>query len=368
MTIKTQAAVALTAGAPLEIHEIDLDEPRDDEVLVRVVATGICHTDISASTGRLPVKMPIVLGHEGAGIVERVGSLVTSVAPGDHVVITPDFCGTCTQCRTGHTAYCENAGVLVFGGTRLDGTTKASLDGEAVRAGFFGQSSFSQFSLVTERNILKVPADAPLNMLAVLTCGVNAGAGAVLNALRPDPEHSIAVFGTGTVGLAAIMAAKVRGARTIIAVDRHESRLELARELGATHVVNTAEHEDVVSAIKEIVPGGVDRSFDSTGVAAVLLTAIHVLAIRGICGFVAGTGGVPLDLDVNSMLTKGTQLRAIMGGDGTGLVFLGELIRLYQEGRLPIDSLVREYQLEEVNEAIADMRSGVTIKPVLRFD
>ena len=368
MTVKTRAAVARIAGHPLDILDIDLDEPRDDEVLIRIVATGICHTDISASTGRLPVTMPIVLGHEGAGIVERVGRLVTTVAPGDHVVITPDFCGTCTQCRTGHTAYCENSGTLVFGATRLDGTTKASLNGEPVRAAFFGQSSFSQFSLVTERNILKVPADAPLHLLAVLTCGVNAGAGAVLNALRPDPEHSIAVFGAGTVGLAAIMAAKVRGARTIIAVDRHTSRLELARTVGATHVVNTSEQEDAVAAITAIVPGGVDRSLDSTGVASVLLSAIHALATRGVCGFVAGTGGVPLDLDVNSMLTKGTQLRAIMGGDGTGLVFLSELIRLYQEGRLPVESLVREYRLDEVNDAIADMRAGSTIKPVIRFD
>lgn len=368
MTTTSWAAVAHTPGDALSIVQIALDEPRDDEVLIRMVASGICHTDISASTGRLPTRMPIVLGHEGAGVVERVGARVRGVGPGDRVLLTPDFCGVCTQCRQGHTAYCEATGTLVFGGTRIDGTTKASLNGEPVRAGFFGQSSFAQYSLVTERNILKVPADAPLHLLAALSCGVNAGAGAVLNSLRPGPEHSIAVFGAGTVGLAAVMAARMSGARRIVAVDRHASRLDLARELGATHTVNTAEEGDTVAAIRAAVPDGVDRALDSTGVASVLLSAIRSLAVRGVCGFVAGTGGVPLDLDVNDMLTKGTQLRAIMGGDGTGLVFLRKLVEYFSEGKLPVQSLITEYSLADVNSAIADMRAGTAIKPVIRFD
>jgi len=362
------AAIAMQPGDRFDVAEVELDEPRDDEVLVRILAVGICHTDINALNQRLPVPLPMILGHEGAGVVERVGSLVTSVQPGDRVVIAPDFCGKCTQCRLGHTAYCERSGVLVFGGTRLDGSTKASRDGVPVRAGFFGQSSFAEFSLVTERNIIKVDDDAPLQHLAALTCGVNAGAGAVLNTLKPEPSHSMAIFGVGTVGLAAIAAAKMRGTRTIIAIDRFDSRLELAREFGATHVINTSATPDAVAEITAIVPGGVDRAFDSTGSKDVILQAIYSLGYHGVFGYVTGTGGVPLDLDLNRILTKGVTIRGIMGGDGTGLVFLRELVRHFEDGRLPIDRLVKTYRLDQINDALEDMKSGVTIKPVLVFD
>lgn len=366
--VMMRAAVAQTAGSEFDLVEVELDDPRDDEVLVRILAVGICHTDINALSGRLPVTMPIILGHEGAGVVERVGPDVTSVSPGDRVVIAPDFCGTCRQCRLGHTAYCESASVLVFGGTRPDGTTKASRDGEPVRAAFFGQSSFAEYSLVTERNILRVPGDAPLHHLCALTCGTNAGAGVMLNTLKPDPDHSVAVFGVGTVGLAALAAAKMRGARTLIAVDVHESRLELAREFGATHVIRGGHGVDVQAEIRGIVPDGVDRAFDSTGVRSVVLDAIYSLGYHGVFCYVSGTGGVPLDLDLNRILTKGVTIRGVMGGDGTGLVFLRDLIRYFEEGRLPIDRLVREYRFDAINQALADMTSGRTVKPVLVFD
>ena len=362
------AAVAAQAGAEFELLDIELDEPRAEEVLVRILAVGICHTDINALSGRLPVTMPIILGHEGSGVVERVGSLVTSVKPGDKVVIAPDFCGACTQCRLGHTAYCEKSGTLVFGGTRLDGSTKASHRGDPVRGAFFGQSSFAQYSLVTERNIIRVADDARLQYLCALTCGANAGAGAVLNTLKPDPDHSLAVFGVGTVGLAAIAAARMRGTREIIAIDVHDSRLQLAREFGATHTINTTGGVDAVAAIKQIVPAGVDRAFDSTGVKDVVLSAIYSLTYHGMFCYVSGTGGVPLDLDLNRILTKGVTIRGVMGGDGTGLVFLRELIRLFEEGRLPIDRLVQTYRLDQINQAVSDMKAGTTIKPVIVFD
>ncbi|MGO1768924.1 MAG: NAD(P)-dependent alcohol dehydrogenase [Microbacterium sp.] len=359
------AAVARTPGEEFDLLEVELEEPRADEILVRIRAAGVCHTDMNALSGRLPVRMPIILGHEGAGVVERVGAQVTAVVPGDCVVIAPDFCGTCTQCRQGHTAYCEQSGQLVFGGTRRDGSTRASHGGEPVRAAFFGQSSFAPFALVTERNIIRVGADAPLEYLCALTCGTQAGVGAVLNTLRPEPHHSIAVFGVGTVGLAAIAAARMRGARTIIAVDVHEARLKIACEFGATHTIRAVAGADTVAEIGEISPGGVDRAFDSTGVKDVILDAIYSLATHGVFGYVTGTGGVPLDLDLNRILTKGVTIRGIMGGDGTGLVFLRELVRLFDEGRLPIDRLVTTYRLEQINDALADMRSGTTIKPVL---
>lgn len=365
--ITTRAAIARAPGLLLDLSEITLDDPRDDEVLVRMVACGVCHTDASALSGRLPVDMPIVLGHEGAGIVERVGSRVTLVEPGDHVLFTPDFCGKCRQCRIGATPYCEQSSVLVFGGTRLDGSTKAAEGSTPVRAGFFGQSSFSEYSLVTERNILTVPRSLSLTSLAALTCGFNAGAGAILNSLQPGPEHSVGVFGIGTVGLAAIIAARLRGVRTILAVDRHPARLQLAQELGATDVIRPQEDRSLAEQIHEIAPQGIDRTLDTTGVAAVLRTAVEVLATRGRCGFVAGTGGVPLDLDVNTMLTKGTQLRAIMGGDGTGLVFLQLLVDLYAEGKIPIEKLIKLYPFTDINLALEDMRTGATVKPVLTF-
>ncbi|WP_159501776.1 NAD(P)-dependent alcohol dehydrogenase [Microbacterium sp. 18062] len=366
--MRTMAALARTPGAPLEVGEITLDDPREDEVLVKVLAAGICHTDLSAAAGRLPVRMPIVLGHEGAGVVVQVGSRVSAVKPGDRVLLTPDFCGTCRQCRLGATTYCERTGQLVFGGTRLDGSTKASVDGEPVRAGFFGQSSFSEYTLATERNILPVAGTtAPLAHLAALTCGVSTGAGAVLNALQVRPEQSLAVFGTGTVGLAAVMAAKMVGVRRIVAVDRHPIRLELARELGATHVIDTGVHADAAAAVHDLFPSGVDRTFDSTGVPAVLGAALASLGTRGICGFVAGTGAT-LPVDLGSMLIKGAQLRGIMGGDATGLVFLADLVTAYEDGRLPVDRLVTTYRLDRINQAFEDMRAGRTIKPVIVFD
>ena len=363
-----KAAIARTPAREFEVSTVELDEPRADEVLVRILAVGICHTDINALSGRLPVTMPIILGHEGSGVVERVGANVTGVRPGDRIVITPDFCGTCRQCREGHTAYCEKSGVLVFGGTRLDGSTKASHNGEPVRAAFFGQSSFAEYALVTERNVIKVGDDAPLHHLCALTCGANAGAGAMLNTLKPDPDHAVAVFGVGTVGLAALAAARMRGARTIIAVDLHESRLELAREFGATHVVRSGHGVDVQAELRRIAPVGVDRALDSTGVKDVMLDAIYSLGYHGVFCYVSGTGGVPLDLDLNRILIKGVSIRGVMGGDGTGLVFLRELIRFYEEGRLPIERLVRTYPFDDINQALADMASGVTIKPVLVFD
>lgn len=362
--VSMTAAVATRPGTEFDLLDVELDEPREDEILVRILATGICHTDMNALSGRLPVTMPIVLGHEGSGRVVAVGSRVMSVAPGDKVVIVPDYCGRCDQCRQGFTPYCENSGRIVFGGVRMDGSTKTS---DETRAGFFGQSSFAEYSLVTERNVIKVAPDADLSILCALTCGTSAGAGAILNTLKPEPHHSVAIFGTGTVGLTAIAAAKARGARTIIALDIHDSRLEMAREFGATHTINTRDI-DVVAAIHALVPGGVDRAFDSTGVKDVILTAIYSLGYHGWFGYVTGTGGVPLDLDLNRILTKGVTIRGIMGGDGTGRLFHRELVRLYEEGRLPVDKLVRTYRLAEINQALQDMKAGTTIKPVLVFD
>ena len=232
--MKIQAAVAWEAGAELSIEEFDLDDPRDDEILVRVEAVGVCHTDDNARLGRLPVVFPIILGHEGSGVVERVGRAVTRVRPGDRVLFTPDYCGRCEQCTLGLTPYCDQVVPVTFIGTRPDGSPRAHQHGRPVRASFFGQSSFATHSLVTERNIVPVPADAPLRYLAGFTCGVQTGAGAILNAMPVRPGSRVAIWGTGAVGLAAVMAAAASGADEIIALDRVGHRLKLAAELGAT--------------------------------------------------------------------------------------------------------------------------------------
>src|ERR1700761_6029517 len=235
--MKIQAAVVWEAGAMLSIEEFDLDDPRDDEILVKVEAVGVCHTDDNARLGRLPVVFPIILGHEGAGVVERVGRDVTKVRPGDRVLFTPDYCGECEQCVLGFTPYCDQVVPLTFAGTRPDGSPRAHQAGRPVGAAFFGQSSFATYALVTERNIVPVAPDAPLHYLAGFTCGVQTGAGAILNAMPVNSRSRVAVWGAGAVGLAAVMAAKASGAAEIIAVDRVPGRLALAAELGATVVL-----------------------------------------------------------------------------------------------------------------------------------
>lgn len=242
------AAVAREHNHPLVIeNDIELDELHANEARVRLVATGICHTDAVVRDGIYPTPLPAVLGHEGAGIVEAIGAEVKNVKVGDHVILGAAYCGTCTQCRSGNPAYCLNVFDEDFGGHRRDGSTALSKNGEKISSHFFGQSSFATYSNVVQESLIVVDKEAPLELLGPLGCGLNTGAGAVLNELNPDPGTSLAVFGTGAVGSAAIMAAKVAGCTTIIALDIHDSRLELAKELGATHVINSRNADTVVS-------------------------------------------------------------------------------------------------------------------------
>jgi aryl-alcohol dehydrogenase len=365
--MKIQAAVVWEAGAPLSIEEVDLDEPRDDEILVRVEAAGICHTDDKARHGKLPVVFPVILGHEGSGVVERTGSAVTRVRPGDRVLFTPDYCGRCRPCRMGRTPYCDDVIAVTFTGTRPDGSPRAHKDGKPVRASFFGQSSFATHSLVTERNIVPVPRDARLHYMAGLSCGIQTGAGAILNAMPVGPGRSVAVFGTGAVGLAAVMAAVVSGAGEIVAVDRVAHRLGLAAELGATHVIDTTDKElaEVSAEIVKVTGGGADVALDTTTSPAVIRTAVLSLARFGTCGFVSGSGD--LTLPPMALQVGGRQVRGLMGGDITPTVFLPRLLDLHIRGKFPFDRLVRNYAFQDVNTAIATSLSGHTIKPVLTF-
>ena len=366
--MKIRAAVAWEAGATLSIEEFDLDDPRDDEILVKVEAVGVCHTDDNARLGRLPVVYPIILGHEGAGTVERVGKDVTKVGPGDRVLFTPDYCGKCEQCVLGKTPYCDQVVAVTFTGTRPDGTPRAHQDGNPVRASFFGQSSFATHSLVTERNIIPVAPDAPLRYLAGFTCGVQTGAGAILNAMPVNSASKVAIWGTGAVGLAAVMAAKASGAAEIVAIDRVGHRLALAAELGATATIDTAGQElaDVAAEVVKLTGRGADVALDTTGNPAVILAEVQSLATHGTASVITSSGA-PVSLPPGDLLLKGRQLRGTMGGHINPTIFIPRLLSLHAQGRFPVDRLVKNYAFAELNTAIADSLSGATIKPVLTF-
>ena len=366
--MKIQAAVAWEAGAALSIEEFDLDEPRADEILVRVEAVGVCHTDDNARLGRLPVVFPIILGHEGAGTVERVGASVTKVKPGDRVLFTPDYCGQCEQCVLGKTPYCDQAVAVTFTGTRPDGSPRAHQDGGPVRASFFGQSSFATHSLVTERNIVPVAADAPLHYLAGFTCGVQTGAGAILNAMPVGSASKVAVWGTGAVGLAAVMAAKASGAAEIVAIDRVGHRLALAAELGATVTIDTTGQDlyDVAAAVVKATGRGADVALDTTGNPAVILAEVRSLATHGTASVITSSGA-PVNLPPGDLLLKGRQLRGTMGGPINPTVFIPRLLDLHAQGRFPVERLVKNYPFAALNMAIGHSLSGDTIQPVLTF-
>ncbi len=365
---QTRAAVVRDKGGPFQIETLTVDEPRDDEVLVRIVATGMCHTDIVIRDQVYPVPLPIVLGHEGAGIVERVGSAVRKVAPGDHVVLSFMSCGHCARCAMGQPAYCERGHPLCFGGTREDGST-AMRDGrlEPVHDHFFGQSSFGTYALANERTVVKVPKDLPLERLGPLGCGIQTGAGSIMNALKIGAGASFAAFGSGSVGLSAVMAARIVGATTIIAVDVVASRLALAKELGATHTVNAAD-ADPVSEIGGITNGGVDFTLESTGCPEVVRQAIDVLGTRGTCGIVgAAPIGTTASFDMGGLMSPGKSIRGIIQGDSVPELFIPQLIELHRQGRFPFDRLLKFYSFDDINQAAADSEAGTTIKPVLRM-
>lgn len=363
--MKIRAAVARTPSAPLSLETLELEEPRDHEILVRVVATGVCHTDMVVRDGMLPTPLPVVLGHEGAGVVERVGAAVTKVAPGDHVVMTFNSCGTCPSCLDHAVSYCHEFFPRNFFATRADGSSALSREGERIHGNFFGQSSFATHALCTERNVVKVPADLPLELLGPLACGVQTGAGAVLNALKVGAGRSFVVFGAGSVGLSAVMAARVAGARMIVAVDPNPERLAFAREVGATHVINPKE-TPAAEEILRLTGHGIDFALDTTGLAPVIRGAVESLAPRGTCGILGASGpGSEISLDEVHFMSGGRRLMGIVEGESTPETFIPMLIELYRQGRFPFDRMVKFYPLERINEAIADSEEGRTIKPIV---
>ena len=366
-----RAAVISEKAGPFVIEAFDIDEPRHDEILVRIVAAAICATDLHVRNQDYPVPLPLVLGHEGAGVVERVGAGVATVRPGDHVVLSYPSCGHCQPCRGGHNPYCQHGYDLCFGGSRLDGSNAlhrpdAGQGAEAMHGHFFAQSSFATYALASASNVVKVADDLPLELLAPRGCGLQTGAGAVLNSLQVRAGSSIAIFGTGAVGLAAVMAARIAGAGCIIAVDINPARLALAAELGATATIDSRS-EDVASRIRSFVATGLDYVLETTARPEMLKLAVDVLDPLGVAALVGGApAGTEASIDMNALL-NGRTVRGIVQGDAIPQTFIPMLIEFHRRGDFPFDRLLRFYEFDDINEAAESTRSGETIKAVLRI-
>lgn len=361
--MKVSAAVAYEDQKQLAIEELDLSGPGPDDILVRIAGCGLCHTDVKALAGGMGAPKPIVLGHEGAGIVERVGQRVTGIQPGDHVVLTYDSCGTCHPCTSGSPAYCTQMTGLNFTDERFGEPGTFTKNSNPIHGHFFGQSSFASYAVAKPRNAVVVRKDAPLEILGVLGCGVQTGAGTVLNALQPGPGSSIAIFGVGPVGLSAVLGAAIRGCAQIVAVDVLPQRLEMARKLGATHAVLAGPDMNPASGIRRNFPGGVNYALDTTGQAETSQHAIAALAPKGCYGFVTIPAG-GLQIKMSTIFLQGLSVRGIVQGDSVPHAFIPQLVDLFLAGRFPFDRFLTRYDFSEINRAIADQAAGKVIKPV----
>jgi len=362
------AAVLPATKSKFDIQKIELDtELHPEELLVKIVATGLCHTDLAIRDVQIPFPIPAILGHEGAGIVEKTGSSVTKVKVGDHVILAPASCGKCSYCKSGHQSYCINFFPLNFGGKRTDGSCPYhDHSGKEVSGFFFGQSSFATYSLASENNVVKVQDDVNLELLGPLGCGIQTGAGAVLNVIKPAAGESIVVSGVGPVGLAAIMAAKAAGCTTIIAVDVHDNRLELAKELGATDVINSRNLVVSDEINNKIYPGGVHYAVDTTGRNDVINQAVGSLRYMGKCIVLAVPPTPTIEVD-NAVFTMGRSIQYVVEGDSVPDIFIPQLINLYKKGFFPFDKLIKFYDFKDINQAIEDSEKGITLKAVLRM-
>jgi aryl-alcohol dehydrogenase len=363
---KARAALVRQPQTALVLEDIDVASPLGDEVLVRMVASGICHTDVVCRDG-FPVPMPIVLGHEGAGVIEAVGPKVKHLAVGDHVLLSFNSCGACANCQSHEPAYCHQFLGLNFGGVRTEGASALSQNGNAIHGAFFGQSSFSTLAIAREVNAVKVDKSLPLGILAPLGCGVQTGAGAVMNSLKVRAGRSIAIFGCGAVGLSAVMAAKVVGASVIVAVEPNPARRALALELGATHTIDPNQG-DVVAALKAVGGGGVDYALDTSGIPAVAKSAVDALLPNGMLGLIGiPPPDAPMPMSIMDLYMRGLGVKCIVEGDADPQTFIPQLVALYQAGKLPVDKLIKQFPFDQINAAFTAATDGSVVKPVVLF-
>ena len=363
-----RAAIIEDAGAEFTIADVDYADPGPREVLVKLVASGLCHTDLGVQAGGIPFPLPGIIGHEGAGVVEKLGEGVTSVAVGDKVLMSFTWCGECANCTSGHPAYCTTwLPRNLVGMLRPDGSAGVTRDGAPISVHFFGQSSFGQYALADERSLVPVDAAADLAVLAPLGCGVLTGFGSMWNVLNPLPGDVVAVYGAGAVGLSAVIAAALREPDQLIAIDIVDQRLALARELGATATIN-AKTENVAERLAELTAGaGVGKSFDTTGNPHVARGALDAAGAGGtvlVCG--APPPGTEIPVDIQGILA-GKILRGVTMGDTQPGELIPQLVALHTAGKLPLEKLEKTYSLEEIQQAADDMHRGVTVKPIIVF-
>jgi aryl-alcohol dehydrogenase len=363
----TTAAVVATQSAPFVLQDLTLAPPRPDEVIVKLEACGMCHADISAQAGSIPFPLPGVLGHEGVGRVVEIGTAVSDVAVGQRVVISYTSCGKCPACLDAKPGYCALWPVLnLVGGGRDDGSSSLTCDTKAIHSHFFGQSSFSTYVATAARAVVPVPDDIPATILAPLGCGVQTGVCAATDVLKPRTGDRVAVFGAGAVGLSSLMGLALTGAAQIIVIDINPQRLSLAKELGATDIID-ARNQDVAAEIKRLTNGaGVNGAIETSGNPQALDTAIAALGAAGTCVVVGVPGhGERGSFDVIDLVARGLHIKGTNQGDANPRVVIPRLIDLYRKGRLPIEKLVTTYAFDAINDARAASLEGSAIKPVL---
>ena len=354
---------------PVSVGTVDVKDPEREEVLVEIRATSLCHTDVGFTLGHFDVPYPLVLGHEGAGVVREVGDRVADLEPGDHVVLGRIACGRCRRCREGLSHLCERRVPANESGRLRNGNVPFSRDGEPVHH-CLGVSSFTEHTLVTEDVAVPIPDELPFDRACLLGCGVFTGFGAVENTADVELGSSVVVFGAGGVGLNGIQAARIRDASTVVAVDLVDEKLDLAREMGATHTINSNEVDDVVERIREICPGGADYAFEMTGHEEVITQAVDAVGPRGevIVVGVPPHGHRSVDLDVYGMLFGEKSIRGSLSGSYNLSLAIPKLAGLVVEGRLSLDPLVTDTRpLAAVNEAMAALESGGQIRQVLEL-
>lgn len=363
--MKIKAAVVFEKGLPFQMSELDLDEPKTGEVRVRVSACGVCHTDEVARQQIIPVPLPAVFGHEGSGVIEAVGPGVTSFKTGDRVGFSYGYCGTCEACRRGMPYGCEENRRLNFSGTQFDGTKRLHDKGRDVSS-FFGQGAFATHAVVHVNNLIHVPDDIDLALVAPMGCGIQTGAGAVLNYLKPDPASAIIITGCGPVGLSAVMAAKIAGCTTIIACDVIDSRLDMAVQLGATHVINSKNVENVVEEVKKMTRIGAHYAIDCTGIGACVRQSLNCVRSLGTCVVLGATQELTIHVE-NELMGTGKKLVGIVEGCSIPQLFIPQLLAYYKKGMFPFDKLITYYDFKDIAEAFEDTHKGQVIKAVLRM-
>ena len=363
--VTATAAIVREPQGEFTIEQVELDELQQNEVLVQIEACGVCHTDAKYQG---VLSLPAVFGHEAVGVVEEIGVAVTTVDPGDRVILSYPWCGACPWCDDDEPYRCENIPKLKFGGARMDGSSTIYQDGEPLTSAFFQQSSFATRAIALERALVPVTTDQPPEMLAALPCGIQTGAGAIMNTFAVGAGESVMILGAGAVGLSAVMAAKVVGADPVICVDLNESRLQMAQELGATNILDAREGE-LPRRVREIMPRGVQYAFEASATVPALENAMDCIGQGGNIAIVSfPQGGKKFPFTTKNIFLRVGTLQGTIQGHSVPREFIPRLINLHDNGRFPYQKLITKYSFNDINAAFADSRSGQVIKPILMME